>query len=182
MLQKYGILIILGLVGLYYAGRYFYMKPKFDNGNAAPQFTTTKTLSGDKIALADFKGQYVLLDFWGTWCGPCRAEMPHLRDLNEKYSGKTFKNAADFQIVSIALEKEGTESRWQKAISTLKLNWQNHIFDGVSNFRFLDAKIASDIYGVKEVPTKYFINPGGFVIGVNMPMADIEKILQDDLK
>lgn len=179
MFKKYIPIVIPLLVLIFFIGKYIYMMPKFDEGVFAPDFEA-QTLSGEPFTLSNLQGNYVLLDFWGTWCGPCMQEMPNLKKLHQKHYGKKFKSADNFEIVSIALEKAGTESRWEKTIKRKELVWTHHIFDAVTNFRFLDAPIASQIYGVKEVPTKYFIDPKGQVLGVNLPFEEIDQILMAD--
>lgn len=176
MFKKYGTLFLLIAVLGFFVGKYLYMKPKFNDGERAPDFTA-QTIEGESLSLKDLRGKYVLIDFWGTWCGPCMQEVP---DLKKMYA--QFGQTDNFEMVSIALEKEGTEARWQKAIQRLGLNWENHIFDAVTNFKFLDAKIASETYGVKEVPTKYLVDPDGFVIGVNLPFEEMSQILEKQLK
>ena len=181
MLKKYSTLFLLVAVVGFFVGKHLYMKPKFNGGETAPSFTA-KTISGENLSLKNLQGKYVLIDFWGTWCGPCMQEVPDLKKMYAKYHGKQFKNANNFEVVSIALEKEGTEARWQKAIQRLGLNWEYHIFDAVTNFKFLDAKIASETYGVKEVPTKYLINPDGYIMGVNLPFEEMDMMLEKQLK
>lgn len=181
MLKKIGFILPIVLLVGFFAGKHFYMQPKFINGEVAPAFTG-QTLKGETVALSDFKGKYVLLDFWGTWCMPCRKEIPDLKKMYDSFHDKKFKDASNFEIISIALEKEGTEARLQKAVQSLQLNWDYHIFDGVTNFKFLDAKISSEAYGVKEVPTKYLINPDGYIMGVNLPFDQMEEMLTKRLK
>ena len=181
MLKKYSFPILVLLVVGFFFGKYLYMQPKFINGEVAPDFTA-QTLSGENLTLSKLQGNYVLLDFWGTWCGPCRKEIPEVKKLYANYHDKAFTDAQNFEIVSIALEQEGSEARWEKAVGSLGLNWDYHIFDGVSNFKFLDAPIASETYGVKEVPTKYLINPDGYIMGVNLPFEEIHALLEKRLK
>lgn len=172
MLKKYLFSILLLLALGFFVGKYFYMQPKFINGEVAPQFEA-QLISGENMKLSDLKGKYVLLDFWGTWCAPCRKEIPEVKALYKKHHNK------GFEVVSIALEGAGkrTEERWRKAVASLGLDWKYHIFDPVTNFKLLDAKISSQLYGVKEVPTKYLLNEKGQIIGVNLPFEEMDKIL-----
>lgn len=173
------ILVLIAIAAAVFFGKQVFMAPKYSDGEMAPDFETT-LIDGQPFSLSDLKGNYVLLDFWGTWCGPCRVEFPKLKTLHQKYHDAEFKDADNFHIVGIALEREGANSmdRTKRAINSLGLNWDYHIFDPISNFKLLNAKIATGLYGVREVPTKYLIGPEGNIIGVNLPFEEIEMILQ----
>lgn len=148
--------------------------PKYNDGEVAPNFVNYLA-NGDSIQLSDFKGKMVLLDFWGSWCGPCRQESPALVQLYNKFHGKEFKNFDDFEIVSVGIETR--KERWLGAIEKDGLYWKYH----VSEFKRLKSKTAL-LYGVREIPTKYLINPKGNIIGVNLPFAELDKILTEELK
>ena len=173
------LLILAAGLLMFFVGKHFFMAPKYSGGQIAPQFSTT-LIDGREFSLNDLKGKYVLLDFWGTWCGPCRKEFPLLISLNQKYGNASIPNAEGFEIVSVALEREGARSldRTKAAIGKLGLDWEYHIFDPITNFKLFNAKIATDLYGVREVPTKYLIAPDGTVAGVNMSFEEIEKTLE----
>lgn len=166
--------ILAGVILLYFIGRYIYAQPKFINGAQAPDFSATM-LDGSNMNLSQLKGQYVLLDFWGSWCGPCIAEAPEIKKLYEKFHGKTFQDAQGFEIVSVGIESE-TE-RWKNAIERLNMNWKYH----VSDFKNLDSPIAQ-LYGVRVIPTKFLVNTEGVIIGVNQSMEEIDKLLSNRLK
>lgn len=170
------IVLLFIAVGLFFVAKSFFMSPKYGGGEKAPNFSTT-LIDGRAFSLDDMRGKYVLLDFWGTWCGPCRVEFPHLIALNNKYKNAKIQDADGFEIVSVALEREGTENRTKQAIDKLGLDWDYHIFDPITNFKLLNAEIATGLYGVREVPTKYLIAPDGGIVGVNMSFEDIEKTL-----
>ena len=154
-------------------GRYFYMKPKHINGERPPAIKA-QLQDGQAFQLDDLKGQFVLIDFWGSWCGPCRGENPSLVKLYEKYNKAPFKDAKGFEIVSIGIERNS--QRWQRAIEKDGLNWPYHILDQANNLRFFDSPIAAD-FGVKQVPTKYLINPDGIIMGVNLAVEEMDKLL-----
>ncbi|HKK78162.1 MAG TPA: TlpA disulfide reductase family protein, partial [Phaeodactylibacter sp.] len=105
-------LLAIGLVALF-VGRYFYMKPGMVNGEQAPGFEA-QLLNGEDFRLSELKGQYVLIDFWGSWCPPCRKENPELVDLYHKYKQTNFEQAQGFTIVSIGVEEN--RERWLNAI------------------------------------------------------------------
>jgi thiol-disulfide isomerase/thioredoxin len=158
------ILLIVLLVGWYW-----YKQPKFVMGEQAPDFTF-QTISSETKRLADFRGKYVLLHFWGSWCGPCRAENPEIVHLYERFKGSSFQDGFGLEIISIGMES--SPEAWRKAILKDGLIWMNHSTD----LRRLDGLIAKQ-YKVTEIPTTYLLDPKGVIIGVNVQPDMIEKAL-----
>lgn len=166
------ILLVILVIG--YAAYYFYKQPKYINGEVAPPFTA-QMLDGSNFSLSDMNGKYVLLDFWGSWCGPCRKENPAIVKLYDKFNGKEFTDAFGFEIVSVAIERD--ESRMKKAIDKDNLKWKYHI---PQLDRFKSPIVIQ--YGVNEIPTKYLINPEGYIMGVNQTTTEIERLLSERVK
>ena len=164
--------LAVGLVALF-VGRYFYMKPGMINGEQAPGFKA-QLLSGEAFRLSELEGQFVLIDFWGSWCPPCRKENPALVELHNKYKKADFEQAQGFSIVSIGIEEN--RERWLAAIRRDKLDWSYHIYDEATSLRFFDAEIAQR-YGVKQVPTKYLLNPEGRIIAVDPTPEEVDQRL-----
>lgn len=164
------ILVLLFALAAYAIGRYFYKKPNVINGEAAPKIVSVQR-NGEPFDLSTLKGHYVLLDFWGSWCGPCVEEAPQLKVLNDKYLGRKFNDAQGFNIVSVGIEKDKT--RWLSAIEQLGIGSWIH----VSDFQYLDSPLAK-AYGVRVIPTKFLLNTEGVIIGVNQSIEDIEKVLE----
>ena len=149
------------------------MQPDYGRGEAAPNISG-KLLGGAEFDLKELKGKYVLLDFWGSWCGPCRHEHPQLVAFQQKHVRTTVNGSKGFEVVSIGIEIN--EERWKNAIRKDHLRWPYHLLDKAENLRFFDAAIAND-YGVKQVPTKFLLNPSGEIIGVNLPFEEMDAIL-----
>lgn len=121
-------------------------------GHKALDFAA-KTINGDSVRLADFTGKkYVLLDFWASWCVPCRASNPHLRELWDKYKDK------NFQIIGVG-DDDRSPDKWKAAIEKDTVgNWPN-ILRGMGSDQDLDK-----FYSIHEIPTKILIDPQGMII------------------
>ena len=121
-------------------------------GKVAEDFVK-KDRDGHLIKLSDYKGKYVLLDFWGSWCGACRASHPHLKELYAQYKDK------GLVILGISEERTSNKAAWLKAIKEDGLPWEQIMND--------EGKSQSDVvtlYGVKAFPTKILIGPDGKII------------------
>ena len=120
-------------------------------GSAVAEFTV-KDNDGKEVTLASLREgkKYVLIDFWASWCNPCRKEIPNLKNLYKLYGDK------GFQIVSISIDKKKAE--WEKALEEEQLPWPN----------FLDETGVADLYKVRFVPTMYLIDAQGTLVGENL--------------
>lgn len=144
------------------------------NGQPAVDFTAER-FDWEKMKLSDLKGKYVLLDFWASWCAPCRKNNPKIVQLYESFHKADFKDADGFEIISVALEKE--LAPWPKAIKKDKLDWEYHIIDLDSGKDFDNGNIA-ELYGVKEIPATFLIDPDGMIIGVDLSARKISALLK----
>lgn len=109
---------------------------------------------GKEIALSDFKGQMVLLDFWASWCGPCRRENPNVVEAYKKYHNEKFKNAKGFTVLSVSLDRN--KAAWIKAIAKDGLLWKSHVWD--------KKGIVTQKYGVRTIPHAFLIDGDGIII------------------
>ena len=99
----FGLVVALVLGGII-AGRYVYFLPRFIQGEKTPEIESV-LMDGSPFRLSSLKGKYVLLDFWGSWCGPCRAQNAGLRELYSQFGDRAFTDASGFEIVSVAVGK-----------------------------------------------------------------------------
>lgn len=132
-------------------------------GEPAPYFRA-RSDKGEMISPADLRGKYVLLDFWATWCVPCRKNFPHVKALYDKYKGK------GFDVFCVA-DDDGNESRWKVAIKKDGIENFHHVLRGLKWDRSkglagMDkTNDISDKYAVHYLPTKYLIDPEGRMVG-----------------
>ena len=167
-------LIPLLAIAIYLGGRYFYFKPKLIQGEKAPAFSA-KLADGSPFSLSSLEGHYVLLDFWGSWCGPCRAQNRQWVDLHRQYEGRKIAGAAGFTIVSIGVETN--RPSWENAIRVDSLYWRYHILDQASSLKFFNSPLATQ-YGVKQLPTSFLLNPKGVIIASNPSPEEVAAILE----
>ncbi|MDB5210056.1 MAG: AhpC/TSA family protein [Sediminibacterium sp.] len=137
-------------------------------GKVAPDFEQPDTL-GKMVKLADFRGQYVLLDFWASWCVPCRAENPNVVKAYNRFHDK------GFTVLGVSLDQPGKKEAWLKAISQDHLTWTH-----VSDLQFWNNAVAK-LYGIQSIPQNYLLDKSGKIIAVNIRGEELTKKLLEVL-
>lgn len=135
-------------------------------GKLAPDFSQPDTV-GNTVKLSSLRGKYVLVDFWASWCGPCRAENPNLVKTFNQYKDK------GFTVLSVSLDQPGKQGAWLAAIHKDGLTWTH-----VSDLKFWDNEVAL-LYGVKAIPTNLLLDPQGKIIAKDLRGADLDKKLAE---
>ncbi|GGH31919.1 thiol:disulfide interchange protein [Dyadobacter endophyticus] len=139
-------------------------------GKSAPDFTIPD-VSGNPVSLADFKGKYVLLDFWGHWCGPCVRAFPALKALYDRFANK-------MTIVGIAAESKNDRDKWVNMIKENNLNWVQ-----LSELEADNGKV-NQTYNIVAFPTYFLVDKAGKVVSKSNAIKDIESAINsiEDLK
>lgn len=135
-------------------------------GKKAPGITQFD-LQGNPYGLQDLKGKYVLVNFWASWCPPCRAENPNLVDTYAEFKDK------NFEILGVSFDKD--MDAWKKAIDDDKLTWKH-----ISDLQHWNNG-ASIPYGVKAIPQNVLVDPSGIIIARNLHGEELKKKLREIL-
>jgi len=134
-------------------------------GVTAPLFEAPDTM-GNNIRLKDFRGKYVLLDFWASWCGPCREENPNVVKAYQQFRDK------GFTIIGISLDEPGKRDAWIKAIHADGLVWQQ-----VSDLQYWKNAVAR-LYSIRSIPQNFLLDPQGKIVAANLRGEALTQTLQ----
>ena len=132
-------------------------------GQKAPDFSIPG-LDGKAVKLSDYKGKYLMIDFWASWCKPCREENPNVVKMYAQFKDK------GLNILGISLDEKRDD--WQRAVTADHLNWQH-----ASEMRNFDSPVVQT-YRVSEIPSNFIINPDGVIIAKNIFGTQLEEFLK----
>jgi peroxiredoxin len=136
-------------------------------GQIAPDFQLPDQ-NGKEFKLSDFRGKYILLDFWASWCAPCREENPNIVKQFERFKDK------NFTVLGVSLDDD--RAGWLKAIKDDRLNWPH-----LSELKRWDGKVTL-LYKVEGIPASFLLDPKGKIIAKNLRGAELEQFLEKTLK
>jgi peroxiredoxin len=135
-------------------------------GTMASDFTQNNP-EGKPVKLSDFKGKYVLVDFWASWCGPCRQENPNVVKAYNRFKDK------NFTVLGVSLDKPGGKDAWVQAIKDDGLTWSH-----VSDLNYFD-NAASKMYGIQAIPFNFLLDPTGKIIARNLREEALQTTLAE---
>jgi peroxiredoxin len=136
-------------------------------GKQLPEFSLPSA-QGAPVALSSFKGKYILIDFWASWCGPCRQENPNVVNAYNQFKNK------NFAIVGVSLDKQ--KEPWVKAIQDDRLDWMH-----ISDLKYWQSK-AVEVFKIEGIPYNLLVDPKGKIIAENLRGPELENTLKKMLK
>ena len=144
-------------------------------GQEAPDFTLKAPDRSSEYSLNDFEGHFVLIEFWASWCKPCRRESPNLVKAWNKYHDAELEGGKGLRILSVSLDKN--VKAWKKAIEADGLKWDTH----VSSLKGWKGPVAKK-YDVTRIPKNFLVNPEGKVVAMDLRGRDLHLKIDEYLE
>jgi thiol-disulfide isomerase/thioredoxin len=139
-------------------------------GDKAPDIIQN-LITGEEFHLSELNGKIVLIDFWASWCKPCRKENPNIVAIYREYKDQNYKNGNGFTVLGVSLDYK--KDAWENAIKADQLEWPYHVGD-LKGWR----NAASLKYSISSIPSSYLIDGDGIIIGINLRGDDLEAKLK----
>lgn len=142
-----------------------YLKTKLAKGKPSPKFTDYENYAGGTTSLDDLKGKYVYVDVWATWCGPCKREIPFLKEVEEKYDGK------NIEFVSVSIDKQSDSGKWKTMVADKELGGVQLLANNDWQSSFVQE------YKIKGIPRFLLIDPNGNIVSADAPRPSDPKLI-----